>query len=287
MDKSQSLHKLHLLYHYTKSGEKIKSILHRFFPSGIFWRKGGMIMPHLWSLGTSPSHACACQLLRRNNYLIEKEWTEETQGVLLDIPSFRDGDRDWESLFSRLKPGARVFGGNLGNRVPSHLVQFDLLQDAEYTCRNADITARCALRLACGKLTKTLPGLPVLVIGWGRIGKSLAKLLEALGANCSVYARKEADRAMLKALGYSAVNREQMLALLPATELIFNTAPELVIDTASSKRCTGLMVDLASTPGIEGANVLRARGLPGKIAPESSGELIAATVIRLWEENAQ
>lgn len=244
-------------------------------------------MPHLWSLGTSPSHACACQLLRRNNYLIEKEWTEETQGVLLDIPSFRDGDRDWESLFSRLKPGARIFGGNLGNRVPSHLVQFDLLQDAEYTCRNADITARCALRLACGKLTKTLPGLPVLVIGWGRIGKSLAKLLEALGANCSIYARKKADRAMLKALGYSAVNREQMLALLPATELIFNTAPELVIDAASSKRCTGLMMDLASTPGIEGANVLRARGLPGKIAPESSGELIAATVIRLWEENAQ
>ena len=244
-------------------------------------------MPHLWSLGTSPSHAYACQLLQRSDFLIEKEWTAETQGVLLDIPSFRDSARDWTSLFSQLKPRTRVFGGNLGNRVPLHLVQFDLLQDPEYTCRNADITARCAIRLACGNLTKTLRGLPVLVIGWGRIGKSLAMLLKSLGADCRVFARKESDRAMLNALGYHAVDREQMLALLPETELVLNTAPEPVIDSQSAKRCPGLLMDLASSPGIDGENVLRARGLPGKIAPESSGELIAKTVMRLWEENEQ
>ena len=129
LKQSQSLHILHLLYHYTKSSEKIKSILHHFFAPSIFWRKGGMSMPHLWSLGTSPSHAYACQLLQRSDFLIEKEWTAETQGVLLDIPSFRDSARDWTSLFSQLKPRTRVFGGNLGNRVPLHLVQFDLLQD--------------------------------------------------------------------------------------------------------------------------------------------------------------
>ena len=55
----------------------------------------------------------------------------------------------------------------------------------------------------------------------------------------------------------------------------------------SLERCFEVLMDLASSPGIDGENVLWARGLPGKIAPESSGELIAKTVMRLWEENEQ
>ena len=45
-----------------------------------------------------------------------------------------------------------------------------------------------------------------------------------------------------------------------------------------------LKIDLASKPGIGGSDVIWARGLPGKDAPESSGELIAKTIIRLMEE---
>ena len=41
------------------------------------------------------------------------------------------------------------------------------------------------------------------------------------------------------------------------------------------------MIDLASKLGIEAEDVIWARGLPGKDAPETSGDLIARTVIRL------
>ena len=40
-------------------------------------------------------------------------------------------------------------------------------------------------------------------------------------------------------------------------------------------------LELASSPGMEGSDIIQARGLPGKMAPESSGKLIARTVLRL------
>ena len=44
-----------------------------------------------------------------------------------------------------------------------------------------------------------------------------------------------------------------------------------------------IKIDLASVPGMNGDDVIIARGLPGKEAPESSGKLIADTILRLVE----
>ena len=45
-----------------------------------------------------------------------------------------------------------------------------------------------------------------------------------------------------------------------------------------------LNIDLASVVGMEGKRIIYARGLPGKDAPETSGELIARTVLRLMDK---
>jgi dipicolinate synthase subunit A len=65
--------------------------------------------------------------------------------------------------------------------------------------------------------------------------------------------------------------------------VIFNTVPAPVIDEAECELCRSdcLKIDLASELGIAGEDVLWARGLPGKDAPESSGRLIALTAARL------
>jgi hypothetical protein len=62
--------------------------------------------------------------------------------------------------------------------------------------------------------------------------------------------------------------------------VIFNTVPTLLLEQTSS-RC--LKIDLASVPGIAGEDVIHARGLPGKKAPESSGELIARRLLQLMK----
>ena len=114
----------------------------------------------------------------------------------------------------------------------------------------------------------------MLVIGWGRIGKCLSRLLRQMGANVTVCAKKAKDRNILSAMGYNAVDFHEVD--LTDYKVIYNTAPTMVFPT-----CPGdaLKIDLASRLGLGSPDVIWARGLPGKDAPESSGNLIAKTLI--------
>ena len=118
------------------------------------------------------------------------------------------------------------------------------------------------------------------VIGWGRIGKCLSRLLQAMGAKVSVYARKEADRAMAIALGYDLGDLNYGLCRY---RVIFNTVPFMMIPQENIQYCREdcLKIELASKPGIEAADVVNGNRLPNRFAPESSGELIARTILRL------
>ena len=111
------------------------------------------------------------------------------------------------------------------------------------------------------------------------IGKCLAKLLHALGACVTVAARKESRRVMIEALGYRSLPIEKIRS--EDFRLIINTVPAMVLPEAHG---TALKIDLATIPGIAGRDILQARGLPGLLAPESSGSLIAQTIIQWIKE---
>ena len=157
-------------------------------------------MPKIWVQGTTPSHKVACEVLRESGFQLTETPSQEIQGVFLDIPSFRSSVFTPTELLHLLPNGAAVIGGGLSSLIGLGHPLLDLLEDADFTAQNADITARCAIRLASDQLDITFRNLPVLILGWGRIGKILARLLQALDAKVWVYARKEADRAMLRAL---------------------------------------------------------------------------------------
>jgi len=202
----------------------------------------------------------------------------EVTHLLLPVPSLDDagqirGGGDPGRLLAQLPPQVHIIGGNLDHPVLSGYRRTDLLKLPYYIAKNAAITAHCAVRMAMDRLLCTLEGCPVLVIGWGRIGKCLARLLRGLDAEVTVCARRAEDRAMLEALGYRAIPTESIRP--EQYRVIFNTAPAMVLP-----ECGGscLKVDLASAPGIGGKDVIWARGLPGKDAPESSGALIARCV---------
>lgn len=204
--------------------------------------------------------------------------------LLLPIPSF-DGDGrikgggDLSELLDQLPRTVTVVGGGLDRPELRDYEVLDLLEDPWYLARNASITAHCALELALAKLPVTLEKCPVLVLGWGRIGKCMAKLLHGLGACVTVAARKESRRVMIEALGYHSCPMEGIRT--ENYRLIVNTVPAMVLPTAPG---TALKMDLASVPGIGGGDVLWARGLPGLLAPESSGALIAQTITQWSKE---
>lgn len=204
--------------------------------------------------------------------------------LLLPIPSFEadgtiKGGGDLNDVLSRLPKSVTVIGGNLCRPELADYEVVDLLSDSWYLARNANITAHCALELAMAKLPVTLEKCPVLVVGWGRIGKCLAKLLHGLGACVTVAARKESRRVMIEALGYKSCGMEAVHS--QDYRLIINTVPAMVLPKVPG---TALKMDLASVPGMGGKDIMWARGLPGLLAPESSGALIAQTILQWIKE---
>ena len=102
------------------------------------------------------------------------------------------------------EPGTLVIGGKLDRPELSGFSRLDLLEDALYLAENARLTAECTLRILGERLQTSLLGCGILIIGWGRIGKCLTRLLRALEADLTVAARKETDRATAHALGYKS-----------------------------------------------------------------------------------
>ena len=201
---------------------------------------------------------------------------EQATHILLPVPSFDiSGNIRGGGKIHDLPKNAVIMGGILNRPELQGYSCIDLLTDELYVTENAMITAYCALKYALEQLTVTPQGCPMLVIGFGRIGKCLARLLVGLGANVTVAARKPSDLALIQALGMHTVSSEKLDG--QGYRVIFNTVPAMVLPQGAP----GIKIDLASQPGIGGKDVIIARGLPGKDAPESSGLLIAETVLRL------
>lgn len=248
--------------------------------------KGGFVMNELifYCAGSSRALYYAAAFLMEEGAIFLPCPDHTVTHLLLPIPSFEadgsiKGGGDLTEILARLPKTVTVIGGNLKRPELAEYETLDLLEDPWYLARNAGITAHCALELALAKLPITLEKCPVLIVGWGRIGKCLAKLLHGLGACVTVAARKESRRVMIDALGYRSCSMEDIRA--EQYRLIINTVPAMVLPAAPG---TALKMDLASVPGIGGKDVMQARGLPGKLAPESSGTLIAQTITQWIKE---
>lgn len=241
----------------------------------------------IYSVGSTQACRFAREGLSRAGVFISDHPRPEVTHVLLDAPSFLTsgelrGGGHIEDVLERLPEDVTVIGGRLNHPALEGYRTLDLLRREEYLAGNAAITADCALRLAAPLLTATFQESPALILGWGRIGKCLGQMLKGLGVSVTVAARKESDRGMLRALGYKAVGFDQVPAVLPGIRLLFNTVPEKVLEYTVPRGC--IQIDLASTPGLYGDNVIFARGLPGIHAPESSGALIADTLLKEWRK---
>lgn len=244
----------------------------------------------IYHKGTTAACARAAAFLSDGGIGLVDHPTPEVTHLLLDVPSFapdgelRGGGQLGEVL-ERLPHSTVVIGGGLSHSDLHKHRAWDLLEDEAYLAKNAAITAHCALEIAASALETTFRETPTLIVGWGRIGKCLTAQLAALGCPLTVAARNLKDRAMLAALGLRAVDISEIPGLLPRTRLLVNTVPAPILEgnlLDAFPKCVKL--DLASAPGLVGTGVICARGLPGRYAPESSGRLIAQTILKKLKE---
>lgn len=170
---------------------------------------------------------------------------------------------------------------------------FDYGARDDFAILNALPTAEGAIECAMREYEGTISGSKCLVAGFGRIGKILAHKLVLLGANVTVSARKPSDLAYVKALGYNALNTEN-LRTVKRFDIAFNTIPRLIFDREllMNTDTNTLIIDLASLPGgVDfdtaeklGIYAVRALSLPGKCAPKTAGEIIKTTVFDIIKE---
>lgn len=235
-----------------------------------------------YTAGGSHALSCAAEELEKWGVSIADAPSNDVTHLLLPAPCKMD-ETELLALLAQLPAGITVLGGNLNRAELAGYRCIDLLQDERYLAENAMITAHCAIRVAAERMNVTWQSCPVLILGWGRIGKCLGQLLKALGAEVSVAARKETDRSMITALGYDAEDTGRLSYILKRYRVIFNTVPYPVLRDEQIAYCRRdcVRIELASKPGIPADGTVSALGLPGKMAPESAGKLIARTVLRL------
>ncbi len=221
-----------------------------------------------------------------------------SDAVTLNMP-LSDFSITLPSLFSIIDNDTLIFGGNVSTEIHSLSKKFginiiDYFEREELKIANAVLTAESAVEIAMTSTERSIIEEPVLVIGYGRIGKALCRLLKAMGCQVYASARKDADKAWIRAFGYSAVDTGKIVDCVEKCKLIFNTVPFMVLDenTLSKVDKDCLIIDLASKPG--GVDFEKARGeklrviwalaLPGKKLKISAGKAISDTIINILDE---
>lgn len=170
----------------------------------------------------------------------------------------------------------------------------DIMKREELAVLNTISTAEGAIEIAISNTNKIIHGSKVLILGFGRIGKVLARKMSGLSAKVTCAARKDEDIAWIKAYGYEETNINLLGENLSEYDIIMNTVPHLILNKERLKyvkeEC--LLIDLASNPGgvdkeeakDRNLKLIWALALPGKVAPITTAEIIKETIYNVLRE---
>jgi dipicolinate synthase subunit A len=235
--------------------------------------------------------------------------SERADFLVLPIPVSVDGENVNAPFYSKqlpiaelvpfVKNGGKVFGARFGDELTAlfekaGLSVVDYSEREDFAVMNAVATAEGAIQVAMEELDCTVSSRKILVLGMGRIAKTLLKMLRAFSPEVTAAARKTSDIAWAEILGGKGVHLGDLFENTPALgeyDLIFNTIPNMVLNEERLCKLSKhtLIIDLASRPGgVDFAAAKRlglktrwALSVPGKVAPVTSGCVIAQTITNI------
>ena len=156
----------------------------------------------------------------------------------------------------------------------------------EYQIANARLTAEGAVALL--RPETGLSGAHILLLGYGRIARLLARELQKAGALVTAAARSGEQRAWAEAEGIEALPLDALSGALDRFDVIIGTipAPVLTEPLLALVQKDALLLELASAPGgidaaaahERGLRYIRAPGLPAKYAPERAAVILRDAV---------
>ncbi len=242
-----------------------------------------------------------CAELEKTQYIQHAQSLEDaiykSQIIITSIPLSKDGivvntpysnEKIYVEELFNLSKNKKIITGNITDQIQNYIQDnneiIDVLKNEELTILNAIPTAEGAIQIAMEKSNITLHNSTCLVMGFGRIGKILAKMLTGIGAKVYCEARKKTDIAFIKAYGYNPIELSNLSEHLDEFDFIFNTIPYVILNESNLNLINTdcLIIDLASKPG--GVDFTKARelglktewalALPGKVAPKTAANYI-------------
>jgi dipicolinate synthase subunit A len=202
-------------------------------------------------------------------------------------------------VFRKMKKNQLFIAGRISDRINQmakayNVYTIDILEREEMAVLNSIPTAEGAIQIAMEELPVTLNGSKILILGYGRLGKVLAKMLSGIGAEVWVEARKYSDLAWLKAYGINSIYINDLEKYLCEMDVVYNTIPHRILDSSRLEKLNRecLVIDLASKPGgvdfdrakALGIKVIWALSLPGKVAPVTAANYMKQTIYNIIEE---
>lgn len=162
---------------------------------------------------------------------------------------------------------------------------FELTDDDRMAVPLAPASAEGAIAEAITLSDGLLRGGQALILGFGRIGREVAWRLEGLGMEVVIMNRGQERRVEAEEMGYTVVERSQLVEACLNADYIFNTAPAMLLDEIiiGLLRRETCIIDLAAYPGgtdfaaaaRRGIKAIHAGGMPGKYASAYAGMVMA------------
>lgn len=255
--------------------------------------------------------------LQSDNIVKTLDWKSTLTGadvVILPLPITTDGIRlscnknihqsgiyvpRVSEIIEFVSKNTLMFGGKIPPQIHRLAAErnvrlIDYYEFEEFQIKNSVPTAEGAIAIAIREMNITLAGSKAAVVGYGRIGRTLAQKLLALGCKVTCIARSKKDLAWAECDGCNVLKLCKYTEKPDKFDVIFNTVPHIIFDTSLLEKIPAgqLFIDLASlNGGIDmedaeklGVKAIKALSLPGKCSPTTAGKIIYDSINEILKE---
>lgn len=195
-----------------------------------------------------------------------------------------------EKILSTMKDHAPIYCGIASDELRGMAKKtehplYEVMEYDDIAIPNAVLTAEGTLFYVMDRFSVGLRDLRVAVFGYGRVGKSCAELFSSVGAEVTVFCRRQSDWETGRENGIDMRYYGGTGVILPKADVLINTVPAVVVTEELMKQLKPkcCIIDLASYPGgvepmPKGTYDLFSvmlPGIPGKYAPITAGRILA------------
>lgn len=239
---------------------------------------------------------------KREEYLLDAlkgsgyraEYMTDENIELADVLLFAMSSKISPEIVSHVKRGCVAFSRGADAELAElymskGILHLDYMDDEAFVVKNAHLTAEGALSFLIQNCDISLRHMHALVLGYGRVAKSMAKVLKDNYSQVDIATDNKLERNIAVAFEDNTFSLSGYHHKLPEYNAIINTVPKIILQgeilKLIDKKC--FILDLASLPGgldfkeaeDLGLKFMHALGVPGRIAPKTAGLYLKDSIV--------